>query len=175
MKKLLNTRRLKKRLIADGVDRKQVNLIVKSSGKYNKVFNTTYPNITFVDAQGDSELMSKFIELAKKHGREDDVFVLDFSEGKGGSLNPETGEFTPSDEAKEKIKKLIDYIDSNCSKKVTSISVSKDELTLKIYGGLDDAQIERIVDNFIWIYSLEFDNDSEVTFSIEPDALDVNK
>lgn len=54
MKNPLSTRRLKKRLIADSVDRKQANLIVKSSGKYDKVFSTTCPNITLVDAQCDS-------------------------------------------------------------------------------------------------------------------------
>ena len=65
------------------------------------------------------------------------------------------------------IEKLISYIDANCSKKITSANVNNNELTLEVYGGLDDMQIEKIQDNFNWIDGLVFDNDKSVVFSLD--------
>lgn len=91
-------RQIKKVLIKSGMDTKEANDIIKSSGKYGKIFNTPCPDIAldgfvFIDPQGDGEVMSKLVCLAKNYGRHEDVFVLDFSKGKRGSLEPETDEF----------------------------------------------------------------------------------
>lgn len=62
---------------------------------------------------------------------------------------------------------LVSYIYANCDKKVEGISRDKEQLTLEIYGGLDDRQIERIMDNFIWIEGLEHSTTESVIFQIE--------
>lgn len=65
------------------------------------------------------------------------------------------------------VEELISYVDANCSKKITSAVVKNDELTLEVYGGLDDMQIEKIQDNFNWIDGLVFNNDKSVVFSLD--------
>lgn len=49
----------------------------------------------FIDGRGDENASKEIFERAKANGRSDDVLVLDFSKGKGGSFNPKTGKFTP--------------------------------------------------------------------------------
>lgn len=67
----------------------------------------------------------------------------------------------------DNLKKFISYVDANCSKKITSATIKDNQLTIEIYGGLDDSQIERIQDNFNWIDGLELNNDSSVIFSLD--------
>lgn len=56
--------------------------------------------LQIIDSKGDSSEMKKiFEEFQKISGRSDELFVLDFSKGSGGSLNPKTGEFTPTNKA----------------------------------------------------------------------------
>ena len=62
---------------------------------------------------------------------------------------------------------LVSYIYANCGKKVGNISRDREQLTLEIYGGLDDQQIERTVDNFTWIEGLEHSTTESVIFQIE--------
>lgn len=67
---------------------------VKLSKISNKIDKDGF---VFIDAHGDTDMMNTFVENAKKSGRSDEMYVLDFSDTKNhGSLNPLTGEFTPS-------------------------------------------------------------------------------
>lgn len=66
-----------------------------------------------------------------------------------------------------KIQKFVSYVDANCSKKITSATVKDAELTIEIYGGLDDMQIEKIQHNFSWINGLVFNNDKLVVFHLD--------
>lgn len=66
-----------------------------------------------------------------------------------------------------KLDKFVSYVDANCSKKITSATVKDAELTIEVYGGLDDMQIEKIQDNFNWINGLVFNNDKLVVFHLD--------
>lgn len=68
---------------------------------------------------------------------------------------------------RDNIETLISYVDANCSKKITTATVKDGELTIEVYGGLDDGQIERIQDNFNWIDGLMFNNDKLVVFHLD--------
>lgn len=68
---------------------------------------------------------------------------------------------------RDNIEIFISYVDANCSKKITSATVKNNELTIEVYGGLDDMQIEKIQDNFNWIDGLLFNNDKLVVFSLD--------
>lgn len=65
------------------------------------------------------------------------------------------------------IQKLVSYVDANCSKKITSVTVKNNELAIEVYGGLDDMQIEKIQDNFNWINGLLFNDDKLVVFNLD--------
>jgi len=80
---------------------------------------------------------------------------------------PSSGMSFIKDKMQKDIEDLISYIDANCSKKVTVATMENGKLNLKIYGGLDDSQVERIQDNFNWIDGLEFNSDSEIIFSLD--------
>ena len=68
---------------------------------------------------------------------------------------------------RDNIEAFISYIDANCSKKITSATVKNNELTIEVYGGLDDSQIERIQDNFRWIDGLVYNDDKLVVLSLD--------
>lgn len=68
---------------------------------------------------------------------------------------------------RDNIKTLISYVDANCSKKITAATIKNDELTIEVYGGLDDSQIERIQDNFRWIDGLVYNDDKLVVLSLD--------
>ena len=68
---------------------------------------------------------------------------------------------------RDNIEIFISYVDANCSKKITSATVKNNELTIEVYGGLDDMQIEKIQDNFNWIDGLVFNADKLVVFHLD--------
>lgn len=92
----------------DGKDEARWQTAVMLSGELDLHVNFCFRDLVelenkdfvYIDGQGDGVQMQKmFQELQKISGRSDDIFVLDFSKAKGGSIDPKTGEFTPINKA----------------------------------------------------------------------------
>lgn len=66
------------------------------SKRTKRIIRAKKTRFFFIDGQGDSKTIKKVMRLAKKHGRTNDLYVIDFSKGQGGSFSPETGVFTPN-------------------------------------------------------------------------------
>lgn len=88
----------------DGKDEARWQTAIMLSGELDLHVNFCFRDLVelenkdfvYIDGQGDSAEMKKiFAELQKISGRSDELFLIDFSKAKGGSLDPKTGEFTP--------------------------------------------------------------------------------